>query len=72
MDLKTDDGATSTIEWRGQAVLFIPTFTATAVSGPLKGATAIGVIVPTGITGNCLLNPVRSVTFLGIVTIIRF
>jgi hypothetical protein len=60
-----DNGDTSTIGWSLSVSGAVPLVNATVTSGALQGSTVIVIPVPTGLTGNCLLSPVTSISFAG-------
>lgn len=61
-----DNGDTSTVEWSLTTAVFVPVVDIQITDGPLSGSTfALGGIVPTGITGNCVLNPITGFGFAG-------
>lgn len=72
IELTADNGDTSTLAWSFRSVLLIPLFALTPTSGVLVGATVVAVPLPIGFSGSCLLGPIRSVTFAGFVSVIRF
>lgn len=62
-----DNGDTSTVVWSLTTVTLLPVIDIEITEGPLAGSTlALGGVVPTSFTGNCVLNPVTSFGFSGV------
>ncbi len=61
-----NNGDTSTITWSASLGGIVPTIDASVTSGVLRGASVALVPVPTGLSGNCALAPVRSISFTGV------
>src|SRR5205807_3216315 len=56
----------STVTWTEMASGAAPIMNVTFTSGDLAGAKAVLQLVPNGVSGNCLLNPVVGATFSSI------
>jgi hypothetical protein len=66
-----NNGDTSTITWSVTLGGAFPVVSASVISGALRGSTVSVAPTPTGLTGNCLLAPVTSVSFAGAVVFSR-
>jgi hypothetical protein len=66
-----NNGDTSTITWSVSLGGIVPTIDARVTSGALLGSNVALVPAPTGLSGNCLLAPVRSFNITGIATFDR-
>lgn len=62
-----NNGDTSTITWSVAVGGALPTVSAKVTSGQLSGASIVVVPVPYSLDGNCL-TPLRSVSFIGVLT----
>ncbi len=67
VDFSWNNGDTSVITVDVLVAGLVPVLAATVTSGALQGAVVTGAPVPTGLTGNCVLAPVTSLTFAGVV-----
>lgn len=66
-----NNGDTSTFTWSVSVGGAVPIINASVTGGALQGATLSFVPTLTGLTGNCLLAPVTTLTFAGIVVFSR-
>jgi hypothetical protein len=69
--LTFNNGDTSIIAWSVTVGGLLPVVTATFVGGPLDGAALV--LVPaalTGLTGNCVLAPIKSLTIVGLAVVV--
>ncbi len=63
-----NDGDHSTISWSLTATaLAAPILQLTVTGGELQGASGVMVPVPTGINGNCLLSPIKTLSLTGVI-----
>lgn len=70
--LTFNNGDTSTIAWSVTVGGLLPVVTATFIGGALDGAALV--LVPaalTGLSGNCVLAPIRSLTVVGLAVVVR-
>jgi hypothetical protein len=65
------NGDTSTISFSVVPVGPVPVFLANVTGGALQGATVTVIPGPTGLSGNCLLSPVTSLSFGGFIVFSR-
>jgi hypothetical protein len=66
-----NNGDASMITWSVTVGGAVPTVSAQVTSGELTGSRILVAPVPTGINGNCLLAPLTSVSFTGVVEFFR-
>ena len=66
-----NNGEMSTISYSILSVGPVPVFIASVTSGAMQGATVTVTPAPTGLTGNCLLSPVTSLSFAGVLVFSR-
>lgn len=71
IDITWNNGDTSIITWRLAAIPPVPILDARVTSGALAGATVLLAGIPTAFTGLCGLNPVTSVSGVGVAEFIR-
>lgn len=60
-----DNGDTSSVDWSVTTVAMVPVVNVTLTDGALAGSSVVVAGLPTGLTGNCALNPITSVGFGG-------
>ena len=66
-----NNGDTSTITWSASLGGIVPTIVARVTEGALLGSNVALVPAPTGLSGNCLLAPLRNLNITGLATFDR-
>jgi hypothetical protein len=67
-----NNGDTSTFAWQAILGAPIPIVSGSIVSGALVGTTILALgVIPTGLTGNCVLAPLKSVGVLGLALFVQ-